>query len=88
MRYKGMLWIDGEPNRLLFLVGFSGYTAPTGIGRGAMNGRTVLWCLLGYSFRKMRFAPLLKACAGSHAAHPPLQEGEYAHENVKLYFYM
>ena len=44
-----MLWIDSEPNRLLFQ-GVQRYTAPTGTGRGAMSGRTVPWCLLGYSF--------------------------------------
>ena len=33
LRYKGMLWIDGEPNRLLFQ-GCSACTAPTGIARG------------------------------------------------------
>ena len=36
LRYKGMLWIDGEPNRLLFRAS-SASTAPTGTGRGAMK---------------------------------------------------
>ncbi len=36
LRYKGMLWIDGEPNRLLFQA-FSASTAPTGTARGAMK---------------------------------------------------
>lgn len=39
LRYKGMLWIDGEPNRLLFGA-CSACTAPTGIARGAMKRRT------------------------------------------------
>lgn len=36
LRYKGMLWIDGEPNRLLFGAS-NASTAPTGTGRGAMK---------------------------------------------------
>ncbi len=41
MRYKGMLWIDGEPNRLLFGAS-SAYTAPTGIARGAIETPSTL----------------------------------------------
>ena len=33
LRYKGMLWIEDEPNRLLFQA-FSVCTAPTGTARG------------------------------------------------------
>ncbi len=55
MRYKGMLWIDGEPNRLLFRA-CSASTAPTGIARGAMKRRTARWCLSAFSCRKRKFA--------------------------------
>nr|MDQ6119880.1 GTP-binding protein [Klebsiella pneumoniae subsp. pneumoniae] len=51
MRYKGMLWIDGEPNRLLFRA-CSASTAPTGIARGAMKRRTARWCLSAFSCRR------------------------------------
>lgn len=42
LRYKGMLWIDGEPNRLLFRAS-SASTAPTGTARGAMKNRIAQW---------------------------------------------
>lgn len=45
LRYKGMLWIDGEPNRLLFQVACSVSTAPTGTDRGATKRRTARWYL-------------------------------------------
>ena len=38
LRYKGMLWIDGEPNRLLFRA-YSGCTARTGTDPGATRHR-------------------------------------------------
>ncbi len=58
LRYKGMLWIDGEPNRLLFRAS-SASTAPTGTGRGAMKNRIARWCLSGFSCRRMRFGQRL-----------------------------
>lgn len=54
LRYKGMLWIDGEPNRLLFGAS-SASTAPTGTGHGAMKNRIAPWCLSGFSCRRIRF---------------------------------
>ncbi len=53
LRYKGMLWIDGEPNRLLFGA-CSVSTAPTGTDRGATKRRTARWYLSGSSYRKTR----------------------------------
>ncbi len=58
LRYKGMLWIDGEPNRLLFRAS-SASTAPTGTGRGDEN-RIARWCLSGFSCRRMRFGRRLR----------------------------
>lgn len=54
LRYKGMLWIDGEPNRLLFRAS-NASTAPTGTARGAMKNRIARWCLSGFSCRRKRF---------------------------------
>jgi len=68
LRYKGMLWIDGEPNRLLFQGvsrAYSGYTAPTGIVRGAMKHRTARWCLSASNCRKMKSALHLLGYANS-----------------------
>ncbi len=59
LRYKGMLWIDGEPNRLLFRAS-SASTAPTGTGHGAMKHRIARWCLSGFSCRRMRFGRRLR----------------------------
>lgn len=59
LRYKGMLWIDGEPNRLLFQAS-SASTAPTGTGRGAMKNRIARWCLSGSSCRRKRFGLRLR----------------------------
>lgn len=53
LRYKGMLWIEGEPNRLLFQAS-SACTAPTGTARGATNNRTACWCLSALTCRKTR----------------------------------
>lgn len=51
MRYKGMLWIDGEPNRLLFQGVQRLYSAdwdrPWGV-----DSRTVHWCLSASICRK------------------------------------
>ncbi len=60
LRYKGMLWIDGEPNRLLFQWASNASTAPTGTGRGAMKNRIARWCLSGFSCRRMRFGRRLR----------------------------
>lgn len=59
LRYKGMLWIDGEPNRLLFGAS-SASTAPTGTARGAMKNRIARWCLSGFSCRRKRFGRRLR----------------------------
>lgn len=59
LRYKGMLWIDGEPNRLLFQAS-SASTAPTGTARGAMKNRIARWCLSGFSCRRKRFGRRLR----------------------------
>lgn len=64
MRYKGMLWIDGEPYRLLFGV-CSASTAPTGIARGAMKRRTARWCLSAFNCRKRKSAPRLPGSVNS-----------------------
>lgn len=60
LRYKGMLWIEGEPNRLLFGA-FSACTAPTGTARGATSNRTANWCLSALTCRKTRSEPRLRA---------------------------
>lgn len=59
LRYKGMLWIDGEPNRLLFGAS-SASTAPTGTARGAMKNRIAQWFLSGFSCRRKRFGQRLR----------------------------
>lgn len=54
LRYKGMLWIDGEPNRLLFRGVQRLYSADWDRPWGDEN-RIVRWCLSGFSCRKKRF---------------------------------
>ncbi len=44
LRYKGMLWIDGEPNRLLFQ-GVQRLYSTDSDARGAMKHRIARWCL-------------------------------------------
>lgn len=70
LRYKGMLWIDGEPNRLLFQAS-SASTAPTGTGHGAMKHRIARWCLSGFSCRRMRFGRRLR---DSKVTSPPTSQ--------------
>ena len=55
MRYKGMLWIDGEPNRLLFQGVQRLYSADWD-RPWAMKRRTARWCLSAFSCRKRKFA--------------------------------
>lgn len=59
LRYKGMLWIDGEPNRLLFRGVQRLYSADWDRPWGDEN-RIVRWCLSGFSCRKMRFGQRLR----------------------------
>jgi G3E family GTPase len=69
MRYKGMLWIDGEPNRLLFQGVQRLYSADWDRPWGDEAPHSTL-CLLAYSCRKMRFARRLRACANSMSRSP------------------
>ncbi|STL26926.1 GTP-binding protein YjiA [Escherichia coli] len=46
LRYKGMLWIDGEPNRLLFQGVQRLYSADWD-RPWAMKNRIARWCLSG-----------------------------------------
>lgn len=59
LRYKGMLWIDGEPNRLLFQGVQRLYSADWDRPWGD-ESRIARWCLSGFSCRRMRFGRRLR----------------------------
>ncbi|MGU0042602.1 GTP-binding protein [Escherichia coli] len=54
LRYKGMLWIDGEPNRLCSRAS-SASTAPTGTGHGAMKDPHSTMVFIGIQLPEDRF---------------------------------
>ncbi len=58
LRYKGMLWIDGEPNRLLFQGVQRLYSADWDCPWGDEN-RIARWCLSGFSCQRKRFGQRL-----------------------------
>ncbi len=59
LRYKGMLWIDGEPNRLLFQGVQRLYSADWD-RPWAMKNHIAQWCLSGFSCRRKRFGQRLR----------------------------
>jgi G3E family GTPase len=71
MRYKGMLWIDGEPNRLLFQGVQRLYSADWDRPWGDETPHSTL-VFIGISCRKRRFARRLRVAqiAPSRCALP------------------
>lgn len=64
MRYKGMLWIDGEPNRLLFQGVQRLYSADWDRPWGDERPHSTL-VFIGINLPEKKFARRLPACANS-----------------------